>query len=430
MERNDLLEEFEDLMSLALFGEISEEQRIRLNQIVAEYPSLKERYENYNRMQEGLRFHKKSLAQSESKQQNISPIGAFTERLFKNRILLLAAIIPLIASLYFILRFQFPKRPDSISIQTLGACDAKTIQTREPIRLGENSFCDVKILLTQGSVQFKIFPNSEVRILHLPQSNDSKESLSIFFEKGKFLLNETLHSTGKTRLYWNGTQIELLGTKVLIEDLENGRSIKVWNGSVVLRSGVRYILPFLSESKETWVKSFEENNKELLNDIKEVTLSDSSLETKPFILSADSILFLTSENNPKTADLKKIQSDLGQIRNHLSLDLKENRTNRLTPEDLEDLETLSQNLGNEKLPELKKKKQEPIRNENGKKNSVVDEKKELKKEEPVRLGMKTIKLKDGSELKGNLIQYENEYVLEIDGKKKVIKTEDVESISF
>ncbi|EMF41781.1 hypothetical protein LEP1GSC067_2474 [Leptospira interrogans serovar Lora str. TE 1992] len=60
----------------------------------------------------------------------------------------------------------------------------------------------------------------------------------------------------------------------------------------------------------------------------------------------------------------------------------------------------------------------------------VEKKIESKKEEPIRLGDKTIKLKDGSELKGNLIQYEDRYIIEIEGKKRVILSKDVESISF
>ncbi|MBM9500340.1 transcriptional regulator [Leptospira sp. 201903071] len=431
MERNDLLEEFEDLMSLALFGEITEEQTTRLNQIVDQDRSLKERYENYIKMQAGLRLHKTALSQSESKHQNLSSSRvSFAEKLFKNRILLLAAIIPLIASIFMIIQSQIFRKPNSVAIRTLGACDAQSIQTTNSIRLDENSFCDVEILRTQGSIHFKIFPNSEVRILHLPKSNDSKESLSIFFEKGGLLLNENVSSSGKTKLYWNGTRIELLGTKVLIEDTKNGRSIKVWNGSASVSSGVRYLLPFLLTPSKNWIQNFGEKNKELLNDIEEIILSNSSLETSPVVFSEDSKIFFVSENDPKAEAEEKIRTELGQIRNILSLGLKKNKTSSLSPEDLEKLEKVSESLGRPDLPDLNSKIREPIPNQKKEIAPVIEKKKESQKEEPVRLGNKTIKLKDGSELKGNLIQYENEYVLEMEGKKKVIKAEDVESISF
>lgn len=429
MERNDLLEEFEDLMSLALFGEIAEEQKARLNQIVDRDPSLKERYENYIKMQEGLRLHKTALSKSEN--QNLSSSRkTLTEKIFKNRILLLAAIVPLIVSISFVIRLSMFPKQDSVAIQTLGTCDSESIKTKEWIRSDQNSFCEVKILRRQGLIHFKIFPNSEVRILRLPRSNDSEESLSLYFEKGKLLLNETVHSTGKTKLYWNGTQIELLGTKVLVEDLNKGRSIKVWDGSVAVRSGVRYLLPFLLDPSENGIQIFEKNNEELLNDIQEITISNSSLETRSVDLYEESQILSVSKDDPKTASQEKIRVELGRIRNVLSLALKENKTNLLSAQDLEDLEKMAQNLGTGEPLDLKEKIQEPIRIDKNVKRLGIEEKKEPQKQEPVRLGNKTITLKDGSELKGNLIQYENEYVLESEGKKRTIKAEDVESISF
>lgn len=69
---------------------------------------------------------------------------------------------------------------------------------------------------------------------------------------------------------------------------------------------------------------------------------------------------------------------------------------------------------NPKLIELENEKIEPIILPVPK----VEQKIKSKKEEPIRLGDKTIKLKDGSEWKGNLIQYEDRYIIEVEGKKK------------
>ncbi|PJZ53950.1 transcriptional regulator [Leptospira adleri] len=429
MERNDLIEEFEDLMSLALFGEITEEQKERLNQIVDQDPSLQERYENYIKMQEGLRLHKTALSHSEN--QNLFPSRvSFTEKIFKNRILLLAAIVPLIVSISFVFRSWIFPKTDSVAIQTFGACNSQSIRATERIQLDQNSFCDVEIVRAQGSIRFKIFPNSEVRILRLPRSGDSEESLSLYFAKGKLLLNETVRSTGKTKLYSNGTQIELLGTKVLVEDLEKGRSVKVWDGAVAVRSGIRYLLPFLLNPSENEIGIFEKDNEELLSDIQEIKLSNSSLETKSIDLSEESKTLFVSKDDPKTINREKLRDELRRIRNVLSLALKENKTKPLSVQDLENLEKIIQSSGGDELPDLKEKIEQPIQTQKNVKRLVVEEKEEPQKQEPVRLGNKTIKLKDGSELKGNLIQYENEYVLEAEGKKRIIKAEDVESISF
>lgn len=102
------------------------------------------------------------------------------------------------------------------------------------------------------------------------------------------------------------------------------------------------------------------------------------------------------------------------------------KTTVLQKRDIQELETFASGFENPKSIELENEKIEP----NILPVPKVEKKIEPKKEEPVRLGNKTIKLKDGSELKGNLIQYEDRYIIEVEGKKRVILSKDVESISF
>ncbi|MBM9577768.1 transcriptional regulator [Leptospira sp. 201903070] len=421
-------EEFEDLVSLTLFGEITEEQKGRLDQIVHQDPSLKGRYENYIRMQEGLKLHKEALFKPVDDRSKMTSFQMSKKNIFRNRALLLAAAIPLIVSIYLLIRFQIPSQTDSIVIQTLGDCDPQSVAA-DWIRMDENHFCDVKLLRTQGLIQFRIFPNSAVKILSLPKTNGEKESLSLYFEKGSLLLNETIVTQDKTKIFWNGTRIELLGTKVLIEDSKTGRSLKVWDGSASVRSGIRYLLPFLLFPPKDWTQTIGEKDKDLLNDIRNEIVSDSILETKPFLFTGDSkILF--GDPNGFDSDQKRKLEELRKIKNILTLDLNQNKTTKFTPQNLKELEKVLQNLGSLQIPDLGEKAAEPVINDKKEKTSVRAEKIKFEKEEPIRLGNKTIKLKDGSEWKGNLIQYENQYVLEIEGTKRIIKAEDVESISF
>lgn len=61
MESKDLQEEFEELMSLFLFGETKSEEEKRLNEIISLYPEFKKRYDNYVKLQTGLKQHKTGL---------------------------------------------------------------------------------------------------------------------------------------------------------------------------------------------------------------------------------------------------------------------------------------------------------------------------------------------------------------------------------
>ncbi|EMF99465.1 hypothetical protein LEP1GSC123_4578 [Leptospira borgpetersenii str. 200701203] len=82
---------------------------------------------------------------------------------------------------------------------------------------------------------------------------------------------------------------------------------------------------------------------------------------------------------------------------------------------LKDLENISNQLGNSepiKLSEIEKK-QEPIERKTSTTTNT-----ESNQEKPLRLGNKTIQLKDGTILKGNVIQYGSQYILEENGKKE------------
>lgn len=85
------------------------------------------------------------------------------------------------------------------------------------------------------------------------------------------------------------------------------------------------------------------------------------------------------------------------------------KTTVLQKRDIQELETFASGFENPKSIELENEKIEP---------NILPVPKVEKKIEPVRLGNKTIKLKDGSELKGNLIQYEDRYIIEVEGKKE------------
>ncbi|AMX59569.1 hypothetical protein IQB76_01230 [Leptospira borgpetersenii serovar Hardjo-bovis] len=73
MENKDLQEEFEELMSLFLFGETELKENKRLNEIIALHPEFEKRYNNYVKMQMGLKQHKLVLEQILSESSKPSP---------------------------------------------------------------------------------------------------------------------------------------------------------------------------------------------------------------------------------------------------------------------------------------------------------------------------------------------------------------------
>ncbi|UOG60198.1 FecR domain-containing protein [Leptospira noguchii] len=433
MESKYLQEEFEELMSLFLFGETKSEEEKRLNEIISLHPEFKKRYDNYVKLQTGLKQHKTGLEKvliEPSKP--FSKISLFPGK-FKNQFLAIAAIISLIVSLSVVFQLGIFKKDEQLSIITTGICNLQTLR-RDWIRTDQNSFCDVKI---EDQVHFRIFPNSEVKILQLAETTQETKinGLSIFVQKGNLLLNETLTDNKKqTRIYLNGTEIQLTGTKVWIENSEERYKINVWEGSATVRSGVRYLLPFLlNKQMEKFVKHTLDEYPEqkikyesIWNDISSEKLSNSSLETKSLFFQKDSVQnpLLTlneKQTNPNEMFLllEKMQKTIVETASHKKTIVLEKR-------DIQELETLASRFENPKLIELENEKIEPIILPVPK----VEQKIKSKKEEPIRLGDKTIKLKDGSEWKGNLIQYEDRYIIEVEGKKKVILSKDVESISF
>ncbi|EMO29519.1 sigma factor regulatory protein, FecR/PupR family [Leptospira interrogans serovar Bataviae str. HAI135] len=296
MESKYLQEEFEELMSLFLFGETKSEEEKRLNEIISLHPEFKKRYDNYVKLQTGLKQHKTGLEKvliEPSKP--FSKISLFPGK-FKNQFLAIAAIISLIVSLSVVFQLGIFKKDEQLSIITTGICNLQTLR-RDWIRTDQNSFCDVKI---EDQVHFRIFPNSEVKILQLAETTQETKinGLSIFVQKGNLLLNETLTDNKKqTRIYLNGTEIQLTGTKVWIENSEERYKINVWEGSATVRSGVRYLLPFLlNKQMEKFVKHTLDEYPEqkikyesIWNDISSEKLSNSSLETKSLFFQKDSV---------------------------------------------------------------------------------------------------------------------------------------------
>lgn len=244
------------------------------------------------------------------------------------------------------------------------------------------------------------------------------------------MLNETPTDNKKqTKIYLNGTEIQLTGTKVWIENSEERYKINVWDGSAEVRSGVRYLLPFLLDKqmeksvKHTLDEHPEQKTKyeSIWNDISLEKLSNSSLETKSLFFQKDSVqnpLLVLNEKQTNPNEmfllLEKMQKTIVETDSY-------KKTTVLQKRDIQELETFASSFENPKSIELENKKIEP---------NILPVPKVEKKIEPVRLGNKTIKLKDGSELKGNLIQYEDRYIIEVEGKKRVILSKDVESISF
>lgn len=433
MEKKDLQEEFEELMSLFLFGETKSEEEKKLNEIISLHPEFKKRYDNYVKIQTGLKQHKTGLEKilTESSKPS-SKISLFSVK-FKNQLLAIAAIISLIISLSVIFQLGIFKKYEQLPLVATGACGIETLR-KDWIRPDQNSFCDVKI---EGWLHFRIFPNSEVRILKLPKSVEETKTngLSIFVQKGNLLLNETPTDNKKqTKIYLNGTEIQLTGTKVWIENSEERYKINVWDGSAEVRSGVRYLLPFLLDKqmeksvKHTLDEHPEQKTKyeSIWNDISLEKLSNSSLETKSLFFQKDSVqnpLLVLNEKQTNPNEmfllLEKMQKTIVETASY-------KKTTVLQKRDIQELETFASGFENPKSIELENEKIEP----NILPVPKVEKKIEPKKEEPVRLGDKTIKLKNGSELKGNLIQYEDRYIIKVEGKKRVILSKDVESISF
>ncbi|EKO63076.1 FecR domain-containing protein [Leptospira kirschneri] len=433
MEKKDLQEEFEELMSLFLFGETKSEEEKKLNEIISLHPEFKKRYDNYIKIQTGLKQHKTGLEKilTESSKPS-SKISLFPVK-FKNQLLAIAAIISLIISLSVIFQLGIFKKDEQLPLVAAGACGIETLR-KDWIRPDQNSFCDVKI---EGRLHFRIFPNSEVRILKLPKSVEETKTngLSIFVQKGNLLLNETLTDNKKqTKIYLNGTEIQLTGTKVWIENSEERYKINVWDGSAEVRSGVRYLLPFLLDKQmEKSVKHALDEYPEqktkyesIWNDISLEKLSNSSLETKSLFFQKDSVQNPLLVLNEKQTDPNEMFLLLEKMQKTIAETASYKKTTVLEKRDIQELETFASRFENPKSIELENEKIEP----NILPVPKVEKKIEPKKEEPVRLGDKTIKLKNGSELKGNLIQYEDRYIIEVEGKKRVILSKDVESISF
>ncbi len=330
MEKKDLQEEFEELMSLFLFGGTESEEEKRLNEIISIHPEFKKRYDNYVKIQAGLKQHKIGLEKIliESSKSS-SKISLFPGK-FKNQFLAIAAIISLIVSLSVVFQLGIFKKDEQLLVVASGTCNIETLQ-KDWIRPDQNSFCDVKI---ESQIHFRIFPNSEVRILQLPKTvQESKiNGLSIFVQKGNLLLNETLTDNKKqTRIYLNGTEIQLTGTKVWIENSEERYKINVWDGSAEVRSGVRYLLPFLLDKqmeksvKHTLDKYREQKTKyeSIWNDISSEKLSNSSLETKSLFFQKDSVqnpLLILNEKQTNPNEmfllLEKMQKTIVETASH------------------------------------------------------------------------------------------------------------------
>ncbi|AXR59714.1 hypothetical protein [Leptospira mayottensis] len=451
MENKDLQEEFEELMSLFLFGETGSEENKRLNEIITLHPELEKRYDNYVKMQTGLKQHKLVLEQILSESSKPSPKVRLFQGNLKNQFLAIAAVISLIVSLPVIFKMEMFHKTEMIPMEVTGACNPKILR-HDWIRLDQNSFCEVKIQGEQGLVHFRIFPNSEVRILKLTETNQEAATLgyglSIFVQKGNLLLNETLtNTTSQTKIYLNGTAIQLNGTKVWIESAENRYKISVWNGSVQIRSGIKYLLPFLldPQKEESIEHSFDgqaDSNSWQKTELKKVwmetsseDISNSSFEIKPLNLSGgleESLLKTLKENR---FDIKNAQEKLNilkEIRQQIVKNVSQKKKTSLDESNIEDLENFSNHLGNSepiKFPEIEKK-QEPIGRKTSTATNTESKINQEKPIEPIRLGNKTIQLKDGTILKGNVIQYGNQYILEENGKKRTIESANIESISF
>ncbi|WP_078124778.1 transcriptional regulator [Leptospira alexanderi] len=446
MENKDLQEEFEELMSLFLFEEAGLEENKRLNEIITLYPEFEKRYHNYVKMQTGLKQHKLVLEQILSESSKPSPKIHLFQRSFRNQFLAIAAIISFIVSLSVIFKMEMFRKTETIPMEVTGACNPETLR-HDWIRLYQNSFCEVKINGEQGLVHFRIFPNSEVRILKLAETVQevatSGYGLSIFLQKGNLLLNETLTNTAsQTKIYLNGTAIQLNGTKVWIESAENRYKVNVWDGSVRIRSGIKYLLPFLLDPKKEELIEHSLNkqtgsNSEQKTELEEVwvdtsseDISNSYFEIKPLNLSGsreESLFKTLKENRLDTKNAQENLNILKEIQQQIIKNVSQKKQAPLNESYIKDLENISNHLGNSepiKLPEIEEK-QKPIERKTSTATNT-----ENNQEKPLRLGNKTIQLKDGTILKGNVIQYGNQYILEENGKKRIIESANIESISF
>ncbi|EKO77460.1 MULTISPECIES: hypothetical protein [Leptospira] len=440
MENKNLQEEFEELMSLFLFGETKPEENKRLNEIITLHPEFEKRYDNYLKIQTGLKQHKSALEQIRSES---SPKIRLFQGNFRNQFLAIAAIISLIVSLSVVFKTEMFRKNDPILMEVTGACNPETLR-QDWIRLDQNSFCEVKIRGDQGLVHFRIFPNSEVRILKLAETKQEATTLgyglSIFVQKGNLLLNETLtNTTSQTKIYLNGTAIQLNGTKVWVESTENRYKVSVWDGSVQIRSGIKYLLPFLLNPQltEHTLNEQTDPSSEQKTDLEKVwadtsseDVSNSSFEINPPNVSEireENLFKNLKENRLGTKNAQENLNILKEIQRQIAKNASQKKKTPLDKSHLEDLENISNHLGNPEPIELPKidEKREPIQ-----KKILATTKTENNQEKPVRLGNKTIQLKDGTILKGNLIQYGNQYILEENGKKRTIESSNIESISF
>ncbi|AXX14455.1 MULTISPECIES: hypothetical protein [Leptospira] len=446
MENKDLQEEFEELMSLFLFGETELKENKRLNEIITLHPEFEKRYDNYVKMQTGLKQHKLVLEQILSESSKPSPKIRLLQRSFRNQFIAIAAVISLIVSLSVIFKMGMFHKTEMIPMEVTGACNPKTLR-HNWIRIDQNSFCEVKIHGEQGLVHFRIFPNSEVRILKLAETVQevatSGYGLSIFLQKGNLLLNETLtNTTSQTKIYLNGTAIQLNGTKVWIESAENRYKVNVWNGSVRIRSGIKYLLPFLLDPQKEELIEHSLNKQTSSNfgqktelekvwvDTSSEDISNSYFEIKPLNLSGSREKSLFKTLKEDRLDAKSAQENLNilkEIQQQIIKNVSQKKQAPLNELYLKDLENISNQLGNSepiKLSEIEKK-QEPIERKTSTTTNT-----ESNQEKPLRLGNKTIQLKDGTILKGNVIQYGSQYILEENGKKRIIESTNIESISF
>ncbi|WP_061221536.1 hypothetical protein [Leptospira borgpetersenii] len=446
MENKDLQEEFEELMSLFLFGETELKENKRLNEIIALHPEFEKRYDNYVKMQMGLKQHKLVLEQILSESSKPSPKIRLLQRSFRNQFIAIAAAISLIVSLSVIFKMGMFHKTETIPMEVTGACNPKTLR-HNWIRIDQNSFCEVKIHGEQGLVHFRIFPNSEVRILKLAETVQeaatSGYGLSIFLQKGNLLLNETLTNTAsQTKIYLNGTAIQLTGTKVWIESAENRYKVNVWDGSVRIRSGIKYLLPFLLDPQKEELIEHSLNKQTGSNfgqktelekvwaDTSSEDISNSYFEIKPLNLSGSREKSLFKTLKEDRLDTKSAQENLNilkEIQQQIIKNVSQKKQAPLNELYLKDLENISNQLGNSepiKLSEIEKK-QEPIERKTSTTTNT-----ESNQEKPLRLGNKTIQLKDGTILKGNVIQYGSQYILEENGKKRIIESTNIESISF
>ncbi|TGK39239.1 hypothetical protein EHQ12_04920 [Leptospira gomenensis] len=454
MDNKDLQEEFEELMGPYLYGESSPEETKRLIEITESEPALKRRYENYVKMQSGLKSHSRSLKQNPSSYSTetleIEETGETGKPEKENPFLkpiygflALAAGLLIVFGLY---RFNSDKGTRSdFSVHTLGNCDFQSLESGS-VSIGERQFCDWGYRSPIGSINFRIFENSKVQILSLPKSETAHGIVSVFLIKGKILVKESVDSENKTSLYVDGKKIQLLGTKVLLEK-ENGKfSLSVWEGSVKVRSGVEYLLPFLSEknSFEKMLSDIDPNQARVLRETAfETVLSGSKLEGDSGQDVSETLPTLSSVLKDSALREKTIER-LKEIGRNLQKDSASLRKKELDPAESDFLEKESEHLGSEhevRVPTYRNsddgKAAEPTISAPKKKSENDSEAKDenrnpnsSEKTEPIRLGNKTVRLKDGTELKGNLIQYENRYTIESQGKKRTLRSEEVESISF